>query len=166
MELTKTKFTFSGDKRMIWSDEEYSPASAEDGKRRQRHSQTVDVAVFPWYISPVRRDVARPRRSAIFQIRAVASNRLWEFSPPAPTFHCFFLCPAGFVVPPPVGLSKTPLKLKLQHQRTHLYPLMSNIKWIFLTLRGSHTGNMSIINERRTVFLIDYFSSGGSNVYF
>lgn len=166
MELIKTEFTFSGDNRMIWSDGEYSPASA--GKRRQRHSQTVDVAVFPWYISLVRRDVARPRRSAIFQIRAVASNRLWEFSPPARNFSLLLSLPSRLRGSSPRRSQQNPTQTQtLAPAYTPTLPshvkYQMNIFWPYAALIQEI---WVLLMKGVQFFKIVYFSSGGSNVYF
>lgn len=111
---------------MTWSETEYSPASAAEGKRRQKHNQTADVAIFLGCIciSPLNRDVARPQRRAIFPVRAANSrSERGEFPPPThKTSHNFFLPlfsrPAGFTGPPPVRLP-VPYKNTTHSRLTH-----------------------------------------------
>lgn len=74
MELIKTDSTFSWVNNTIWSEAVYSPASAADGKRRHKHNQTADVAIFLGCVCiSSHRDVARPKRRAIFPLRAAAA---------------------------------------------------------------------------------------------
>lgn len=97
---------------MTWSELEYSPASAAGGKRRQKQSQTADVAIFPGciFICPVSQDVARPQRRAIFPVRAAAAAANGRSEPPThQTSHNFLSLffpprPAGCMDPPPVEL--------------------------------------------------------------